>query len=301
MKKGSSMSADLERKKPHRHYGEGSGQTQRIFPTALAYLREIQERPDNYLTSLGLGFFAGGGLVDLFGAENEVWQGLEAVAESGEVEIAGIHFSLDELALVGEFSRWLGGTKHCIDERLSEKPEYQEVEVHVHCGAAGAVAAALGRDLTGERVENLVLKVKDAHEKQPLLEGTEAEHRSIAVYLDVSGEGRAFKPELRPAMNVQSALAFHTAVAVEKAQEFLTERDEVGRLGELLDVLYRWNVQIAVNIIQGGHNEFRQVAQKEGMIFLVDQRGVAQESFDRMEPLLQASQEKYRITRLDIQ
>jgi hypothetical protein len=303
MKQGATMPSAAETK------GHAKGQneafaTRRIFDTVFAYLQEVQERPENYLTSLGLGFFAGGGLVDLFGEDNEVWKGLGAVAESGRVEIAGIHFSLDELALMGEFSRWLGGTKHCIDERLHETLAFKSVEVHEHCGAAGAVAATLGGDLTGEWVENRVLEVKgvkDAREKQALLEGTEAEHRSIAVYVDLSGEGRAFKPELRQAMNDQDALAFHAALPVAKAQEFLAKKDEPKRLEELLSVLYRWNVQIAVNIIQGGHNEFREVAEEEGMIFLVDRRGEAQESFDRVEPLLHASQEIYQITRLDIQ
>jgi len=81
-------------------------------------------------------------------------------------------------------------------------------------------------------------------------------------------------PAKRSKLMSSKALAFQVSLPVNLIENFLTVRGNQDDEREmLLRTLVNWNVQIARNIIGGGHNSLQ--AQAGETIFIMDQRDVA--------------------------
>lgn len=239
----------------------------------VAQWENIVANPDEYIASFdGLHFTAGGGLPLQFGNEtSQIWQALvKAMDEQQHIEIAGISFSKTELAVMGEFYRWLRDVKqqhlHCIDERLAESPEHHSHEVHDACGACAAAKAAAGVETN---FEDVLLSELGQDNKEPIYTDM-PNHDSVVIYADLSGQGRAVAADKRAEMKAKHALAFNATLPVESIQEFVVETG--ADLPLLIVALAKWNVQIARNIIGGHHNESHQHAAETRMV--IDKRGV---------------------------
>ena len=133
--------------------------------TVYKFWEEVQAHPQEWLRDIPgqIVFVAGGGLPLTFDSEDSrIWESIEKVAEedNGYIDIAGVNFSLRELALMGDFYRSLkqdGYSLHCIDERLEDDLENEAKQVHEHCGACAASHAVIGSYLDGDNVEDCLL------------------------------------------------------------------------------------------------------------------------------------------------
>jgi len=244
---------------------------------------EIATKPQEWLQDIEgqLVFVAGGGLPLTFGSpDSEIWRSIESAAEkNGEtINIAGISFTLAELRIMGDFYRFTkesGYSLHCIDERLEDDLGSLNNQVHEHCGACAASHAAIAEYLApGLNVEDLLVKELGEDGKQSIYKQMEAHHASIAVAIDFSGDEAVVDPAKRSKLMSSKALAFQVSLPVNLIENFLTVRGNQDDEREmLLRTLVNWNVQIARNIIGGGHNSLQ--AQAGETIFIMDQRDVA--------------------------
>lgn len=241
----------------------------------------IKDNPDEWLQDLNgnINFVAGGGLPLVFGDMNsEIYQALDrALEENGEsVDIAGVNFKRSELEALGAFYRFLssrGYSLHCIDERLEDDLDNVEVQVHEHCGACAATHAVVEEHLTsGRHVEDILLTDlgQEAAGKQQVYDSM-PHHVSLTVFIDFNGDDAVADPSKRAELQEQDALAFQVSLQVDRIREFLSQGNAKLK-NVLLDSLVKWNVQIARNIIGGGHNDLRDHANET--IFVLDKRGV---------------------------
>lgn len=239
----------------------------------------LVKNPD-YLTDLSsqkVMFAAGGGLVTRFGEnESEIWKGLVEVATDGEVEVAGVGFSIKELEEMGDFYRYSkerGLCFHCIDERLEGDEECLEDEVHSMCGACAAVGQATGLD----GVEDKLCDELEQQTKQEVYEDM-PNHDSMVILVDLNGADVVLGKK-REELKEKRALPFNASIPLDRVSQW-SEGDEE-KAKDLISTLVKWNVQIARNIIGGDHNELQGLAKET--IIVVDQRKV-----DRGELLMHA-------------
>ncbi|MFZ5437996.1 MAG: hypothetical protein ACOZAK_03005 [Patescibacteria group bacterium] len=250
--------------------------------TVYQLWEQVQAQPQEWLTDIPgqIVFVAGGGLPLTFASEDsQIWAAIEKVASEtgGRINIAGVNFSLRELSLMGDFYRFLkqdGYSLHCIDERLEDNLGNEAKQVHEHCGACAASHAVIGAHLDGENVEDLLLKElgEEILGKQRIYHSM-PNHDPISIYVDFHGDEAVIDENKRSKLRNSHALAFQVSLPVNKLEAFLTERGNVAAEQEmLLGGLVKWNVQIARNIIGGGHNEMQRFANQTVTIF--DQREV---------------------------
>lgn len=250
--------------------------------TVYQLWEQVQAHPQEWLTDIPgqIVFVAGGGLPLTFASEDsQIWAAIEKVAgeTGGKLSIAGVELSLRELSLMGDFYRFLkqdGYSLHCIDERLEDDLGNEAKQVHEHCGACAASHAVIGAHLDGANVEDLLLKElgEEILGKQRIYSSM-PNHDSIGIYIDFHGDEAVIDENKRSQLRNHHALAFQVSLPVNKLEAFLAERGtSVAEQEMLLGVLVKWNVQIARNIIGGGHNEMQKFANQTVAIF--DQREV---------------------------
>ncbi len=274
------------------------------FTQALTAWKEVINDPDTYLGSYagaGIVFTAEGDGAKFFGdEESPVWSQLREAAKEGKVNIAGIEFNLTSLELMGGFYRDLGLIGHCVDERLDEQHQFANSGTHVDCGAANAVGSVIG--VKGSEVEDMIQAKFGYEGKQGLLSGTEAQHYSLVVYVDTSSQARGVKPELKTQMQQENALSFHASLSLSKVKEYLAKTGQEAKTAELVEALYKWNIQIPFNIITGHHNAFHEAALKDGIVLVVDKRDADSqtEEMSLLEAHLAQAQAALKLTRMDI-
>lgn len=227
-------------------------------------------------------FAAGGGLPSRFGVEeSEIWQALSRNAQEGIVQVAGINFTLDDLALIGDYYRFLRDEKnfalHCIDERLVDDVAHGSTEVHDKCGACAAIAAAGG--IQGN-VEDILLAELGQESKQGVYDDM-PDHESLSILVDFHGADVVLGKK-REELKAQKALPFNVSIPLEYVAQWAESRGQ--QAADLLPILAQWNVQIARNIIGGHHNTLHAEADKAQII--TDQRG--EDGNPLLEPALAA-------------
>ncbi len=244
------------------------------FDSAQHAWDNVIKNPDNYLCSYPDRFYAAMGQgVTLFGGKNSLWTALQNKAAQNGTNIAGVDFSMNELKLLGDFYRSLGRTGICIDERVAmEKNTNAESGIHEHCGAAAAIGQVIGKQ--GFEVENEAMKLLDYSQKQLLLPGTEGGHESLTVFIDPSEQAFGLRPEVKETFLKQNALAFQFSFPLQSIRSFL-DVQKLPPEKTLYSALLKWNIQIAINIINGHHNKFYETAKTNGVLFVLDRRNAA--------------------------
>lgn len=233
--------------------------------------KEITKKPNEWLQDLAgeVAFTAGGNLTKLFGnPETETWKGILAAAEQGRIEIAGIDFITDGLALMGDFYRWLNHQNQCIDERLKGILESKHVGIHAECGACAKVSEAIANHVTLPEgginqlvLQDLGMKV-DQKNMQPIYQKMSGHHSTVTIFVDFHGDEAVVNEAKRAELMAIDALPFQVSLPVQKIEAFIQERGLSAQQAELLlTTLVQWNVQIARNIIEG-HNKLSQHADK---------------------------------------
>lgn len=235
--------------------------------TIYTHWKKIVTWPD-MLTDLSkkqVLFTAGGALVTEFGnPDSVIWQNMTDTAElnKGFITIAGLPFRLTDLAVMGDFYRYLKGQGyafHCVDERLDEDGEHDlKAEVHYFCGACDAVGRAIGLD----GVENLLLSAVGQKAKQEIY-GDMPDHDSLVTLVDLWGADVALG-DLRLQLKTDHALPFNASIPLNQVAAFTRERriDPAG----LLATLVAWNVAIPRQIIHGHHNLLHRYADRSLMV-----------------------------------
>jgi hypothetical protein len=249
---------------------------------------KVVQNPDEWLINLlenevdqRIAFVAGGGLPLLFGAENGLWNDIQLSLQNETITIAGIDFTAAELASLGRFYRFMNGagiSLHCIDERCIDDTNHAGIQVHEHCGACAAVAAAIeariGKKIDVETFVYEHLPNDGQNEKQPIHPEMQEAHASMVVLVDLSGAD-VVKSDARNALRKYDALPFNVSLPLDMIQNYIDlfvmpkEEREV-EIEQLITALVKWNVQIACNIIGDHHNELREHA--EEMRIVVDVR-----------------------------
>lgn len=230
--------------------------------TSRQFLVRMAENPHEFIENFeGIMFCAGGALVLEFGDDNsDLWPEILACAdEHGSVEIAGVTFEVDNLAMMGDFYRWLaqkGIILHCIDERLDEG-KHTGSQIHCECGACGGIDKLLmSRFKKSQKTEERLAANKDYvpedAEKQPLLPGM-PHHASRAIHVSISDKTSAPKSSVRSLMKENDALTFNVSLPLGLMKDFCQETSNDYQT--LVETLVKWNVQIAKNIIDGDHND----------------------------------------------
>ena len=267
-----------------RPFDEGTMSEELSLPIEVSAIykawKEVVSKPKEWLTDVDgqLVFVAGGGLPLTFGSvDSKIWQALEAAAaeKSGMVTIAGIDFSIKELALMGEFYRSMRGNGyalHCIDERLEDDLGTTDRQVHEHCGACAAAHAVIGDQLAGKHVEDLLLtELGEEIVGKQAIYSSMPHHDSLSVFIDFHGDEAITYEARRTQLREHNALAFQVSLPVNAIKEFLANRTSDQAM--LIETLVKWNVQIARNIIGGDHNKLQKHSDKT--LFIFDERDVA--------------------------
>jgi len=265
-----------------------------VLADPTSYLKNFAEPADNRPD--GIVFVAGGGVAELLGDdESKTWGKLKAQAEQNDdtVEINGIEFTISELELMGEFYRWLKQAGHCIDERLDEGHPNAKSKVHFDCGLAAAASGAVKG--TGEQLEDEAIDILRCEVKQPLLDYLTKNHFSLTVLIDTGNGHLAVREDKRQEMHDANALPFNVSLPLDRIANFLQEKQYEERADELMGALYKWNVQMAINIIYG-HNAYKKQAEKDGMIIVVNRgHDDKQEALNNaLDQNLQGSQDKHQ-------
>ena len=247
---------------------------------------EVVEHPIEWLQDMQgtLAYVAGGGLPLVFGdghsETSEIWDAITASAaeKQGTIEIAGIVFTLEELSLMGDFYRYIkkqGNTLHCIDERLADDLLSVENQVHEHCGACAATHGAIVEKLrSGAHVEDILLSElgEEGAGKQKIYNSM-PNHVSLSVFIDFHGDEAVVDEDKRAQLRDAHALAFQVSLPVDLLTDHIEESQlSADQIRILLDVLVKWNVQIARNIIGGDHNQLQAFADET--LFIMDKRNV---------------------------
>jgi hypothetical protein len=220
-------------------------------------------------------YIAGGGLPTLFGKENQLWSRMQAklAEQNDELMIAGVPFNGEELGLIGEYARAMeaeGKLPECIDERLDESLENpNDKHVHVGCGAAGAAGAAIGEG----SVEDELVSIFGESGKMPIYADMDKHHDSIVINVDLSGS-RTAQGELRSSLKDDKALPFNVSLNLDKIGEIGGDKT-----AQMLSALVKWNVQIARNIIGGGHNAAQKLEDKT--IIVINTQGAESELLEQ--------------------
>ncbi len=247
----------------------------------VEWWQSVIEQPDQYIQELGenshqILFTAGGRVPEVYGMNGtKTWDGLVANAnEKNEIEIAGVTFSLDELAAMGAFYRWAskkGYHFHCIDERLIKNRDNKSAITHANCGACAAVEKAARLPFKLE--DNLAkdLGIEHAGDKQPIEPALEVTHNALAILIDLHGGGDTLKPEIREEMKLTGILPFNVSIPLNLIKEWASETGNEQKT--LISTMVRWSVQIARNII-GSHNTLSNHAEKT--IIITDERNTEQ-------------------------
>lgn len=240
-----------------------------------------------------IAFTAGGNLTKVFGKpETKVWKGILESAKNGIIEIAGIRFNTEGLALMGDFYRWLNHQNECIDERLEDIIDSKHAGVHDECGACNAVYTAIAGaiDLPEGGMNQLVLQDLGMEFKseniQPIYQEMKGHHQALCVFVDFHGDEAVVDEAKREELRAINALPFQVSLPVKKIEEFILARNlNASQADLLLTTLVQWNVQIARNII-GGHNALSKNADKT--LLVADVREV------QAHPLLPALEAKIK-------
>lgn len=230
--------------------------------------------PNKYIEKLGnsnILFAAGGNLPQVFGEANLIWEALTEKSQEGKITIAGVEFTIDELADMGDFYRWAhakGFYFHCIDERLQESEDYTKAATHEHCGACAAVTATAGLPQNVEEILIDVLGSESFAGNQKIDPDMTKAHRSLVLLIDLNGAGDAINSEWRQRMKPTGCLPFNISIPLNLISEW--SKGQESKQTSLISTMVRWNAQIARNIIGGAHNELNDKASETLMI--VDKR-----------------------------
>lgn len=236
---------------------------------------EIVSDPEQLtdLSSQKVVFCAGGGLVLRFGKpESVIWQAMEASAQEGVLEVAGIEFKIEDLKMLGDYYRHLkskGFNFHCIDERLEDDEGHLTCEVHFGCGACNAIGVAANL----AEVEDKLLGELGQKLKQNIYADM-PEHESLTILVDLHGSDVVLG-EKRNELKGKKALPFNISLQLGHIRGFLESRTDIDP-NQLVNTLVSWNVQIARNIIGEYHNKLQ--ASAGDTIIVVDTREVEQDS-----------------------
>lgn len=217
---------------------------------------------------------AGGGLVEIFGDSGQaIWNKIvESADDTGEVEIAGYRFGLDELALIGQFysyARDLGYNFHCVDERLNEK-DHPECSIHEQCGACAAVQALILNKLQEDiPVGDRLAEVKHWGLKQGLVADMH-DHDTSTIMITYGDHARAINPDRIEGFKNARALPMNVTIPlgllrqfVESQTQYYSQDAQYEFSTKVHDLLLRWNVGITRAVIEGGHNKQKELAGKE--------------------------------------
>ena len=231
-----------------------------------------------------LAYVAGGGEPLVYGNENsKIWQAMMRAAEQNEgmIAIAGITFALADLALMGDFYRYIHSavsneeavSLHCIDERLVDDLNNVSAQVHEHCGACAATQASIEPWIEpGQTVEDLLLAELGGDAKQKIYDEM-PNHVSLAILVDFHGDEAVVNEEKRAELRAAGALAFQVSLPVLRIEAFIRESAlDDATADRLMNVLVQWNVQIARNIIGGDHNDLQAFA--DHALIIMDKRSV---------------------------
>lgn len=241
-----------------------------VFWGDLTRVTSDEDKKEYLVSTENLIHVSGGGIPLLFGNEqSNIWQAVVETASNngGQIEFAGVTFSLDELKLLGEFYRFLRDKKKksftCIDDRLKVGQDGHDPKtcfIHEGCGAAGAIDAtikeALSSLISDTTVENLAVEELGQEKKQPLVEDMREAHETSVILITFGSNGQAVNPDRFDDFRDNNALPMNATIPLELVEDFISyivSLDPVvnhsHKREELLSVLFKWNVDIAKAVI----------------------------------------------------
>ncbi len=242
------------------------------FQQALNYWTEAARTPARVLTpnrhQYGTAF--GNGAI-LLGSDNTLSQEIRNRLNEGKTTIAGVEFSGTELTWIGQYYDRLGkkldAKGRCMDERIDETKGTSGI--HTECGAAGAIGAVIGK--TGTEVEDIAVGLTHEDHKAGLIDGMK-HHEAVTVMVTFGPQPYSLDTAKYGEARENAALPFHTFIDVQEVDAYAKEQG-VNRV-DVFKALMKWNPQIAINIMTGTHNHYRDVVAEKGVIALLDTRGV---------------------------
>ncbi len=270
------------------------------FQKALQYWKEFARDPSDTLVpnNIQYGTAFGNGAI-LLGQDNELTAEVKKKLVDGKTTIAGIEFTGEELSWIGQYYEGINVKNklkgRCMDERIDETTGTSGI--HVECGAAAATGAVIGK--TGVEVEDMAVRLTGENHKTGLIDGI-GHHEALTVMVTLGSQPYSLNTNKYNEAREHAALPFHTFIDLQEIDSF-AQAHKVDRVA-VFKALLKWNPQIAFNIMQGNHNHYSTIAKTEGMIALLDYRGVDNNQFTDM---LQAADEfftsqKAKITRVEI-
>lgn len=208
----------------------------------------------------------------LLTGDNQLIELIREKAVNKRVMIAGVDFSLDNLDIIGKFYNLLskkGFKGVCMDERIDRNAPHQAAGIHHHCGAADAIGQLVG--INGEQIEDMAASLLGKGDKAELIPEMEEAHETLAIKIDL-GDSFDVKPEKYKDLKDNGALPIHISLPLSSIAE-LSNMLQINE-NTILQSLLKWNLMIAINIIEGPHNAYHNSAKNQGFFIILDNRGL---------------------------
>lgn len=229
---------------------------------ALSPTSFLLPNPSTYRTAFGKG-------VELLGGDNPLWKKIPPQIVDGKVTIAGVEFTQDQLSWIGQYYKSMNLNGKCMDERLNETDG--DSGIHENCGAAAAIGTAIG--MPGNEVEDVALMLTHGKgEKGKLLPDMENQHEALTVMVTLGSVPQSLKIDQYDDARKAHALPFHTFIDINAISAFASEHG-IDRQ-EVFSALLNWNLKIALQLMSGNHNSYKEEVINNGYVVVVDSRGV---------------------------
>lgn len=281
------------------------------FGRAVAYWEKVAQEPSKLLVTNPKIFRTalGHGVTLLTQTSDFFKKYVQPAIKEGKVTIAGVEFTANEINWIGQYyasiAKNKGLTGACMDERLDESKDVK-TGIHKECGAAAAISQlthTTENPITGETIENLLMAdLGVANSQKTGLIDNMKHHEAFTFMMTFGPQPYSVDPAKYDNVRAEAALPFHTFVSVEDVARFAQENniDKV----EVFKALVKWNAQIAINIMKGDHNHYKDEVAKNGVIALMDYRDIDKELYKDMflaaKELLNPERQQINVTQIEI-